>query len=191
MSQQAFFQAIIELLEKAGIPFMVTGSYGSSHHGMPRTTNDLDVVIDPTAEQLETLCSLLADRFYISAQAARDALQHRFMFNVIDTAGGYKVDFIIRKDRPFSIEEFVRRRPALVHGRTVYVASPEDVILSKLEWSAQTRSERQVQDALNVAIVQWPQLDQGYLRRWASELGVSESLETILQQAGQASQSSP
>jgi hypothetical protein len=189
MSQIAFFEVIVDLLEQAEVPFMVTGSFGSSHHGMPRTTNDLDIVIDPTADQLEKLCSLLAERFYVSAEAARDALRHRFMFNVIDTAGGYKVDFVIRKDRPFSIEEFARRRAAVVQGRTVYVASPEDIILSKLEWNLQTPSERQVQDALNVAIVRWPQLDRDYLRRWATELGVLESLEMVLQQAGQVNQS--
>jgi hypothetical protein len=191
MSQPAFFQAIIDLLEHAGIPFMVTGSYGSSHHGMPRTTNDLDIVIDPTADQLAKLCTLPAERFYVSAAAAQDALRHRYMFNVIDTAGGYKVDFIIRKDRPFSLEEFARRRPAQVQGRTVYVASAEDIILSKLEWNLQTPSERQVQDALDVAIVQWPQLDRVYLRRWASELGVAESLAAILEQAGGADQPPP
>jgi hypothetical protein len=190
MSQQAFFQTIIDLLEQAGIPFMVTGSYGSSHHGMPRSTNDLDLVIDPTPEQLDALCTLLADRFYVSVPAAREALRDRFMFNVIDTAAGYKVDFVVRKDRPFSVEEFARRRPGLVQDRTVYMASPEDIILSKLEWNAQTPSERQLQDALNVAIVQWPQLDRNYLRRWARELGVTETLEAILKQAGQADQGS-
>jgi hypothetical protein len=155
---------------------------------MPRTTNDLDLVIDPTSEQLEALCALVGPRFYVSLAAAREALQTRFMFNVIDVAGGCKADLIIRKARPFSAEEFSRRRALSLHGTIVHVASPEDIILSKLEWNKLTPSERQMQDALDVATLQWPQLDHDYLRRWGRELGVAESLEVVLQHASQANQ---
>ena len=188
MSQQTFFHVLIGLLERAGISYMVTGSYGSSHYGMPRTTNDLDLVIDPSPAQVESLCALIADRFYVSAPAARDAVRDRFMFNVIDIGGGCKADLMVRKNRPFSVEEFSRRRLISLEGNIVYLASPEDIILSKLEWNKITPSERQAQDALDVAIVQWPHLDQDYLRRWAVELEVSESLEAVLVQASQANQ---
>lgn len=183
MSQQAFFHVLVATLERLGIPFMVTGSYASSHYGMPRTTNDLDIVIDPTAEQLDALCMALATEYYVSGSAARAALRDRFMFNVIDVADGCKADLLIRKDRPFSIAEFARRRVSSLHGQSVFLASPEDVILSKLEWNKLTASERQVQDALNVALVQWPQLDEGYLRHWATELAVTDTLEEVLRTA--------
>jgi hypothetical protein len=188
MSQQTFFHVLIGLLEQAGICYMVTGSYGSSHYGMPRTTNDLDLVVDPTVAQVQSLCALVANRFYVSAPAAVEAVQNRFMFNIIDVAGGCKADLMVRKNRPFSVEEFSRRSSLSIAGDVVFVASPEDIILSKLEWNKLTPSERQVQDALDVAIVQWPHLDLDYLRRWATDLEVSESLEAVLLQAGQANQ---
>jgi hypothetical protein len=183
MTQGEFVIQVLETLEKAGIPFMVTGSHGSSLHGQPRATQDLDVVIDPTAEQLEQLLTKLRDRYYVSSDAARDAFRRRSLFNLIDFEEGWKADLIIRKDRPFSIEEFQRRQVQLLHGRPMPLASPEDVILSKLEWNKMTPSERQVTDALNIVLVQGAKLDRAYMRRWATQLGVTEKLEEVLREA--------
>ena len=88
------------------------------------------------------------------------------MFNVIDFESGWKIDLIILKDRPFSRSEFARRRPAMIGGLEVPVASPEDVILSKLEWNLMTPSRRQVEDARQVALNNAGQLDASYLRGW-------------------------
>jgi hypothetical protein len=188
MTQEEFLLQIAEFLESAGIPFMVAGSHSSSVHSQPRTTNDVDLVIEPTAEQLDRFLALLGDRYYTSREAAHEALSRRTMFNIIDFDNGWKADLIVRKDRPFSIEEFSRRQLRTIHGRTLPIASPEDVILSKLEWNKITPSERQVRDALNVAAVQWSALDQSYLRKWAAELGVSEKLEEVLHAAEEQQQ---
>ena len=177
--------AIAASLNAAGIPFMMTGSHGSSHHGAPRATQDVDLVADPTGESLDQFLRLLGDRYYVSPDAAREALRSRSQFNVIDINDGWKADIIIRKDRPFSIEEFRRRQPLTLHGQQLSVASAEDVILSKLEWNRITPSERQLSDALNVAIVQWPRLDHAYLRKWASSLGVADRMEEVLTKAEQ------
>lgn len=183
MTQEEFLVWMAQALEAAGVPFMVTGSHSSSHHGQPRTTNDVDLVIDPTPEQLTRFLNLLGNRYYVSHEAARQALANRSMFNVVDFDDGWKADLIVRKDRPFSIEEFRRRLPRMLRGQSLPIASAEDVILTKLEWDAITASERQVQDALNVAVVQWPTLDRAYLRQWAPALGVAEKLEVLLRRA--------
>ncbi len=95
---------LVQLLDAAGIPFMVAGSFASTAHGMPRTTQDLDLVIDPpsVSELAAFVTSLVPTEYYVDAGAARDALKRRSMFNVIDLASAWKVDFIIRKDRAFS-----------------------------------------------------------------------------------------
>ena len=180
MTQEKFLARVAESLVAVGIPFMVTGSFGSSLHGQPRATQDVDLVIDPTAEQLENFLTRLGDRQYVSPEAARDALRRRSMFNIIDFEEGWKADLIIRKDRPFSVEEFQRRLVQLLHGVQTPVASPEDVILSKLEWNKLTPSERQVTDALSIVLVQGAKLDLVYLRKWAPHLGVAEKLEELL-----------
>jgi hypothetical protein len=183
MSQEALLAAISQRLDAAGIPFMVTGSHASSFHSRPRTTKDLDIVIDAQPAQLDVFVSSLGDGYYVSAEAAREALARRSMFNVIDFASGWKVDLIFRKNRPFSVEEFRRRQMGTMLGCQVPIASSEDVILSKLEWDKITESERQVQDALDVAVADWEQLDQGYMRKWGAILGVTDKLEMLLKRA--------
>src|SRR5262249_36296404 len=154
----------------------------SSYHGQPRATNDVDLVIDPTPEQLDRFLTLLGDRYYVSPEGAREALQRRSMFNVIAFDEGWKADLIVRKDRPFSLEEFRRRQLGNLHGCSVPFASAEDVILTKLEWNKITPSERQLKDALHVAAAQWTRLDRAYLRKWAVDLGVTDALEELLRQ---------
>jgi hypothetical protein len=183
MDQNEYVARLAANLEATGIPYMIAGSVGSTFHGEPRTTNDVDVVIDPTPEQLERLVQALAADHYVSPEAAREALSRRSMFNIIDFGSGWKADLILRKDRPFSREEFLRRKAVPVAGRSLWMASPEDVILSKLEWAKITPSERQLRDALGVAVNQWSHLDQDYLRHWARELGVEEPLEQLLREA--------
>ncbi len=183
MTQHDFLFAIVSLLETAGIPLMLTGSHASSFRGRGRATNDADLVIDPTAEQLDRFLALLGSGYHASADAARDALRRRSLFNVIDLDGGWKADLIIRKDRTYSLEEFRPRRPGTVHGRAIPIASPEGVILTKLERARLGASERQTEDALGVAVVQGANLDRDYLRKWAPALGVAEPLEELLRRA--------
>jgi hypothetical protein len=172
---------VVRELEALGIPHMVAGSIASSIHGKPRTTHDADIVIDPTGEALDRLVATLAAAgFYADPAAARDALRRRRQFNVIDTETAFKVDLIIRKDRPFSREELARRVQADLAGARIPVATPEDTILSKLEWAKKSGgSERQVEDARGVVQVKGPDLDRAYLERWAGQLGVLDLWRTI------------
>lgn len=166
-----------KLLDASGIPFMVAGSFASTAHGMPRTTQDLDVVIDPAGRpSLDALLALVpADQYYVDADAARDALRRRSMFNVIDLASGWKVDLIVRKDRPFSRSEFDRRVRMTVLGIPVFVASPEDTIVAKLEWSKLAGgSERQRRDVAGIVATLGDALDLVYVERWVSGLGLTE-----------------
>lgn len=174
---------MVRKLEETGIPYMVAGSFGSSLQGHPRSTRDVDIVIVPTLEQLQKFLPVLGPDYYVSPEAALDAFHRRAMFNVIELCSGWKVDFILQKDRPFSYEEFARRRQVALENEAIVVVSPEDSILSKLEWDKISPSEQQRRDALGVAQVQGPNLDQDYLRKWAKELDVEQRLEEILQGA--------
>jgi hypothetical protein len=182
-TQKEFLERLVSLLEKAGIPYMVAGSMSSSLHGRPRATQDTDVVIDPTEDQLASFLALLEQGYYVSRDAALEAFHRRTMFNVINLAGGWKADLILRKDRPFSREEFERRRQIETLGRKLWVVSAEDTILSKLEWMKGRESDVQYSDALGVAVAQWRCLDIGYLRHWASELGLENTLTRLLKEA--------
>ena len=184
MSQSNFLERVKTELDNAGISFMVVGSLGSSAYGEPRATYDLDLVIAPTLTQLRAFVRSLAEAdYYVSENAAEEALKTQSMFNVIDLQTGWKIDLIIRRDRPYSVEEFRRRRRQKVMGIELDVVSPEDAILSKLEWARTSGSERQYRDALGIASVQWSDLDRGYMEKWAIILGVENLLEQLLKDA--------
>lgn len=166
---------VSQLLEQAGIPYMVAGSLASSYHGEPRATRDLDVVIDPSGESLELLLEALPrDEFYVDDAAAREALAERGQFNVVEITSGWKVDFVIRKERPFSTEELKRRRRAEVLGTPSWVASAEDTIIAKLEWARSGESERQLRDVAGILSVSGGELDREYLERWIAQLGLGD-----------------
>lgn len=171
---EGLLHRVRDLLEQAAVPFMIAGSFASTAHGLPRTTQDLDIVIDPTPQTLEAALSAMApEKYYVDADAARDALARRTMFNVIDQATGWKVDFIIRKNRPFSREEFARRIAMPLLGVAVFVASPEDTIVAKLEWSAQSGgSPRQRRDIAGIVATVGEALDRAYIERWVRDLGL-------------------
>lgn len=181
--QRDFFAKVIELLEKAHIPYMLSGSLASSYLGQPRATNDIDIVIDPTESQLKLFISFLGSRFYASSDAAFQALKDRTMFNIIDNDSGWKADLIIKKAGTYSREEFDRRQSGELMGVKILLVSPEDAILSKLCWCKENQSPMQLKDALGVMTVQWKSLDWKYLETWAGKLQLSDLLKKLKSQA--------
>jgi hypothetical protein len=173
-AEQEILGRITRLLDVIGIPYMIAGSLASSFHGRPRTTHDADIVIDPDPEALERLVAeLSAAHLYVDLDVARDALRHRRQFNVIDGASAFKLDLIIRKDRPFSREEFARRQAVELGGTPVALATAEDTVLSKLEWARKGGgSDRQIADVAGIIAVRGKDLDREYIERWAVVLDV-------------------
>jgi hypothetical protein len=185
MSVDDFFERLIAALERSGVPYMVTGSYASSAHGVPRATNDIDIVIAPTPDQLRGLIRELPDdRYYADELDALDALKHESQFNVIDFATTWKADLIIRKNRAFSAEEFARRRTHTIAGVTVRLATAEDILLAKLEWYKQGESARQLEDVVGIIRRQGTSLDREYVEYWVPQLGVEEQWHEALAAAG-------
>jgi hypothetical protein len=171
---------VVALLDAAGIPYMISGSIAGTYYGTPRTTMDFDIVIEPSARSLDALLrSLDPEEHYADRDAALRALRSRGQFNVFDVNTGWKADLIVRKDRPFSREEFRRRRRATVLGLEVFLSSPEDTVLSKLEWARKGGSERQLRDVEGIVSVRGRELDVGHLDRWAPALGVEREWRRI------------
>lgn len=173
---------VIGLLDRSGIPYMVTGSLASSYHGEPRATRDADIVIDASREGLDRLTEgLLGTAFDVDRDIAREALADRSQFNAIGTDAS-KVDFFVRRDRPFSVEEFRRREAADLLGTPGFVATAEDVILAKLEWAKATGSDRQLDDVAGILAIA-SALDLPYIDRWAATLGLEDAWRTVRDEA--------
>ena len=176
MSQQELLRKVIETLDRSGIDHMITGSVASSLQGEPRSTHDIDVVIAIQEADVESLVEAFPPpRYYLDAEAIREAISYRSMFNLIDVAEGDKVDFWILTSQPFDQSRFARKYAEDVMGMRLKISSPEDTILAKLQWAVKSGgSEKQFTDALRVFEVQHDTLDLSYLNEWAVALAVEE-----------------
>jgi hypothetical protein len=153
---------------------MLTGSYASSLHSVPRATKDLDIVIFPNREQLTRLMEALPPQeYYSDLPDALESLKWRRQFNVIDYATGWKVDFIIPPFDEFNVEEFARRQTIEVEGLKLSVVSAEDVVVAKLLWAKAGESSRQIEDAAAVIRMQAEQLNFGYIESWVRKLDLA------------------
>lgn len=176
MSAAEGLRRIVHALRVCGIDYMLAGSHASGLHGIPRATQDFDIVIDPQEEALRRLvANLVADEFYADEAAALDALRRRAMFNVVDEVTGWKTDFVVLPRDAFSRAQWGRRQAASVLGVEVVAATSEDTVLAKLVWARRGGgSERQLRDVAGVVAVQGAALDRVYIDSWLARLGVAD-----------------
>jgi len=176
--QLEFVKQIANRLGGAGIDYMLTGSMAMAVYAMPRMTRDVDVVIAVDRGHAETLFRLFEADCYIDRDAVLEAIDNTGMFNVIHNKWIIKADFIIRKAGPYRRAEFERRRQVEVQGTALNIVTPEDLILSKLDWAQQTGSELQRRDVREI-IARVADLDWEYLTRWAAHLGLDAALSGL------------
>lgn len=177
-----FVNEMFDRLDQAAVDYMITGSLASTYYAEPRSTMDIDIIVVAAPANILTFVGDLdRQRFYVPSN---ELILADTQFNVVDLPSGWKLDVMYRKDRPFSIAEFERRRRVSLFGRETYMASPEDVLLAKLEWAKESGSERQRGDAQSILEVQGGSLDHGYLRKWAAELDIEETLLQLAKDRG-------
>lgn len=161
-------------LERAGIDYMLTGSMAMNYYARPRMTRDIDIVIDLKGGNARTVAEIFADDYLISPEAVKNAIARESMFNIIHNEGVIKVDFIVRKSSEYRAVEFSRRQRVGIADFEAYLVSREDLILSKLLWARDSRSDFQLRDVRNLL---GAPCDEEYLDLWASRLTVSSLLE--------------
>jgi hypothetical protein len=165
---------IVAKLDDVGATYMVVGSMASSYHAAPRSTQDIDIVVSFSRDALHGFVEGIdREKYYVNEEAARSASPGT-QFNIIDPRG-WKVDILVSRDRSFSRRELERRVPAEILGVSTYVATPEDTVLTKLEW-AKGREAVQHDDVARILLAIGKRLDNAYLDQWAVELGVIDSL---------------
>jgi hypothetical protein len=176
------------VFERLGVPYLIGGSLASTLYGMIRTTQDSDIIAEMRPEHIQPFVSALEADFYIDQQMIAESIQRNSSFNIIHHDTMFKVDVFIPRPRPFLKSQLARaRRQTFTFGKNVGAkfASPEDTILSKLEWYRMGGevSDRQWRDILGVLKTKAGELDLEYLHQWARELKVSDLLERALTQA--------
>ncbi len=184
------------VFDDLGIAYHVGGSFASSIHGIPRQTQDLDMVAALPPESIVALSDRLAGEFHVDPESARRAVSERSSFNLIHLESGIKVDVFIRGKDPFDHEEFRRHRAEPVQfgpQQRLFIKSAEDTLLRKLQWYrlGGEASDRQWSDSLGIVRVQGERLDLDYLRHWAVEIGVADLLSRVLHAAAGPDEAEP
>ena len=187
MNPQEFLVLIKHALDGAGIPYMVTGSFASAFHGAPRSTFDIDLLISADRISLgKFVAAFPLDRYYVSEEAALEALDARGQFNVIDSVSGWKADFIIQKEGAHPEAEMSRRTEHALLGVRLFIASKEDSIISKLQWAKESESEKQIRDVAGMLLSRETSIDSDYLENWIRKLGLQAQYESAKRKAGVA-----
>lgn len=180
MSEQELLADCLRRLNRAGVSYYLTGSMASNYWGIPRTTHDLDFVVQMPVSAVPRIVQEFSGDFYLEEAAVRAAYHPPHQFNAIDTRSALKVDFWLPKPEPFDREMLRRRMHVTLFDEPAWIATAEDVILHKLLWNRISPSDRQLGDAAGVVAVQADALDKNYLGLWARELKLTADLERLL-----------
>jgi len=167
---------VSQRLEGQGIEFMLTGSVAMNYYAQPRMTRDIDLVVALNETQTEGIVRLFESEYYLDKKFVASAISRRGMFNLIHNETVIKVDFVVLKSDSYRQEEFARRMTITLGDFQTWIVSREDLILSKLLWAKDSKSEMQWRDVRNLLS---PECDMTYLRSRAKFLGVVEDLESL------------
>ena len=174
MRSYDLLQRIADFLERESVPYRVVGSMASIAYGEPRFTNDIDILVDLPLGKIDALCREFPDGdYYLSPEAARTAIARRHQFNILHFPSGLKIDLILVQDTDFSRADIAQGRRLKSEGfYDAMFASPENVILKKLEYYREGGSDKHLRDIAGILTVQGESIDREWIETWAVRLGV-------------------
>ena len=167
-------QDIVTRLENAGVDYMLTGSLAMNYYAQPRMTRDIDIVVALAGNDAKRIIEVFGSDYYVPEETVENAVKNATMFNLVHFESVVKVDFIVRKPDKYRQHEFSRRIPVEIAGFKTWIVSKEDLILSKLNWGKDSKSEMQRKDVKNLMSTGF---DLEYVKQWAKELEVEDILE--------------
>jgi hypothetical protein len=169
---------VTQALNNSEISYMVTGSIAMNYYAFPRMTRDIDIVLEIQRNDIATIVSLFKDDFYIDQDSIEQAVNKPGIFNIIHNEYVIKIDFIVKKPDEFRQIEFQRRRQIVIDKASMWIVSPEDLILSKLWWAKDSKSEMQISDIKNL-LDSSDDIDNIYIDKWVEKLNLRDIYRTI------------
>jgi hypothetical protein len=176
MEQHELLGYLVRCLEKLRIPYFITGAVASIAYGEPRLTNDIDVVAEVKDEAIDELKGCFPEQeYYFDLDAAREAIKSRRQFNIIHPASGLKIDVMISQQDAFDKSRFARiKRLRSVEDTEANFASPEDVIIKKMEYYKEGASEKHIRDIMGMLKISGEMIDLEYISAWAKRLNLGK-----------------
>jgi hypothetical protein len=182
MEPAELLRRLAETLEQLHIPYLVTGSMATIAYGEPRFTNDIDVVVALQLEQVDAFCAAFPEpEFYCPPDMVLQSLRQRFPFNILHPESGLKIDVILPSDSEF--DRVRLSRAVRVQGSpefAAWFASPEDVIVKKLQYYREGGSEKHLRDIAGVLKIRGDRVDRQYIDDWTNRLGLTAEWQLVL-----------
>jgi len=173
--------AVIEMLDKLQLQYMLVGSFSTNLYGIARSTEDADFVVELGAAAVKELAGNLGPQFRFDPQMSFEpaTMTFRHVFQVVGI--DFKIEVFHLSDDPHDQERFRRRRQLTLLGHKVTCPTPEDVIITKVRWATQMRRLKDLDDARNVIAVQGDVIDWEYVDSWCDRHGTRATLDEIRQ----------
>ena len=141
---------VIEKLNMLEIEYMLTGSVAMNYYAEPRMTRDIDIIIEIGSANKDEIFNTFHEQYYFTGAAFDEAIRCNSMFNIIHKKAVAKIDFIIRKKDQYSIQALKRKQSKKINNHIINIISKEDLIISKIKWAQESKSELQKKDILNL-----------------------------------------
>ena len=161
---------VCDFLNKQNIPYVVVGGIAVLVYGSPRTTMDIDIILQLNEKNMGNLIYFLNEKnFFASKEDLKSALKERSHCTIEDKLSMIRLDVkgIYTKSDKLSLE---RRKSIEWRSKTICVSSPEDLIVNKLFFG----SEQDIKDAEGIYVRQLGKLDMKYLEKRCGNIGVSD-----------------
>jgi hypothetical protein len=166
-----FLRVLIHFFDLHKIPYMLSGSMAMSTYTAPRYTKDFDFVVHLKVSDVPVLLDYFKEGYYCDEDSIRGAIKAKSMFNVIDHKSNYKAGFIILLDDEFEKTKFERRSLIDFMDMKLWIISPEDLLLSKLDWIQQIQSSLQADDIKQLSKMDG--INWAYIWKWVEKLNLN------------------
>ncbi len=170
---------VVTHLDKLGVEYMVVGSFSTNLYGIPRSTRDLDVVVNWGSRTVRELTNELGSKYQLDPQLSFEMVTMTIRNIVAVPESDFKVELFHLSEDDHDVQRFSRRKRVPFAGVSAFVASPEDVVITKLNWYARQKRGRDRDDARNVLAVQGDALDFAYINSWCDRHGTRALLDEI------------
>ncbi len=171
---------VAAVCERLGLDYFVTGSVGAMFWGEPRGTLDVDMVLELSAGNVGAFCEAFPQpNYYVEPESATQAVKLGGQFNIIDVNSGVKADIMVFRGSPFDRSRLIRARLVKFGDSDLKVATPEDIILKKLEYYREGGSDKHLRDIGGILRVSADQVDKAYVRQWAGQIDVMSEWERV------------
>ena len=167
----------IRRLETLGLAYMLTGSVAMLRFAPGRMTNDIDIVVQLDHRDRQRFVDAFAGDYYLPEEKIAGAIDRSSMFNVLNNETLVKIDIALVKPTEFHKHAFANRERIDIWDIKVWAVRRDDLIVSKLYWAKDSRSERQMRDVVSMMMNGF---DEDYIRPWVKTLGVEDLFDVCL-----------